>query len=116
MKLSLQKIEDSYVNLGHTGEELRKALSKDKNYQKLLKQRKQKLSAKFSLSANEKQKYVLSTNKDFEILRLCKKLEEINLKKEDKILVNLIKTQLQHDWRRPLTTTLKKLLEKYQAV
>lgn len=36
MKESVQKIEDYYISLGYRGEELRKTLTKDKGYQKLL--------------------------------------------------------------------------------
>lgn len=41
MKRSLQQIEDHYINIGYSGNGLRKALLKDTEYQKLLRERKQ---------------------------------------------------------------------------
>jgi len=112
-KKSLQQIEDFYINLGYRGNKLRKILAKDKVYQKLLKQRKRKLTKKFKTTSLEKKKYVLSTNSDFEILAKCKQLEKLKLTKQDRILVKLIKTQLEEDWRKPLQKTLNRLLKKY---
>jgi len=57
---------------------------------------------------------VLSLDIDFEILAKCKQLEKLNLSKEDKFLVKLIKSQLEYDWREPLIRTLNKLLRKYK--
>ena len=112
-KKSLQKIEDFYVNLGYKGNNLRKVLAKDKEYQKLLKERKQKLTKQFKVTSVEKRNYVLSTNGDFNILAKCKQLEKLKLTKEDKLLVKLIKTQLEDDWRKHLLKKLNQLLEKY---
>ena len=111
---SLQEIEDFYINLGYRGNKLRKVLTRDKEYQKLLKKRKQKLTKQFKVTTSEKKKYVLSTDNDFEILAKCKLLEQLNLTKEDKILVKLIKTQLKDDWRKALLKTLERLLKKYK--
>jgi hypothetical protein len=111
---SLQEIEDFYINLGYRGNKLRKVLTRDKEYQKLLKKRKQKLTKQFKVTTSEKKKYVLSTDNDFEILANCKLLEQLNLTKEDKILVKLIKTQLKDDWRKALLKTLERLLRKYK--
>lgn len=74
-KKSLQQIEDFYINLGYRGDKLRRVLSEDKDYQKLLKERKQKLTKRIRITSLEKKKYVLSTYTDFEILSKCKKLE-----------------------------------------
>jgi hypothetical protein len=112
-KKSLQQIEDYYINLGYKGEKLRKALAEDKEYQKLLKERKRKLDRRFKVALTEKKKYVLSTNTDFEILAKCKKLEKRKLTKEDKFLIKIIKAQLETDWRKSLLNTLNKLLNKY---
>lgn len=112
--LQFQEIEDFYINLGYRGNELRKVLAKDKWYQKLLKERKQKLTKQFKITPTEKKKYVLSTDADFEILDRCKQLEKLKLTKEDKFLVKLIKTQLEDDWRKPLLKTLNQLLKKYK--
>src|SRR3989338_8664835 len=54
MKKSLQRIEDFYVKQGYKGDELRKILSKDKEYQKILQERKQKLTQKISMTKTEK--------------------------------------------------------------
>ena len=56
----------------------------------------------------------MSTNEDYEILNKVKKLEKSKLKKEDKMLVWLIKTQLEFDWRQYLIQTLNRLFSKYQ--
>lgn len=113
-KKSLQQIEDFYLNLGHKENKLRKALEKDKEYQKLLKERKRKLNKQLKVTSAEKKKYVLSTNTDFEILAKCKQLEKLKLLKEDRNLVKFIKTQLEYDWRKPLLKTLNHLLKKYK--
>ena len=113
-KKSLQQIEDFYINLGYKVNALKEVLSKDKEYQKLLKDRKQKLTKQFKVTASEKKNYVLSTNEDFEILAKCKKLEGLKLTKEDKFLVKLIKTQLEYEWRKTLLKPLNQLLKKYK--
>ena len=111
-KKSLQRIEDFYVNKGYRSDKLSKKLSKDKEYQKLLKERKQRLSKEHKATPSEKKKYVLSTNIDFEILSKCKQLEKQKLSKEKKYWVKLIKSQLEDDWRRPLLRALNRLLKK----
>ncbi len=114
-KLSkLQEIEDHYVSLDYIGARLRKVLTKDKEYQKLLKERKQKLTKQFKITSAEKKKYVLLTDTDFEILGKCKQLEKVKLNKDDKFLVEIIKTQLEADWRKYLLKTLNKLMKKYK--
>lgn len=112
-KKSFQGIEDFYINLGFSGSRLRNTLEKDKEYQKLLKERIKKLTRKSKASGMEKKKYVLSTDQDFEILEKCKLLEKKKLEKEDKHLVRLIKTQLRQGWRTPLVKELERLLKKY---
>ncbi len=114
MKKSLQKIEDFYMSQGHKGPELRKILSKDKAYQKLLKERKQRLTKKVSLTKTEKKKYVMSIDEDYEILSKVKQLEKLNLNKEEKFLIKFIRTQLEHDWRKWLIKELDKILLKYK--
>ena len=61
----------------------------------------------------EKKKYVLPTERDFLILGKCKQLEKLNLSRKDKEMVELIKTQLEDDWRKPLIVKLDELLNKY---
>ena len=111
---SLQQIEDFYLNLGYKRGKLRKVLAKDEEYQKLLKDRKRKLTQRFKATSVEKKKYVLSTDSDFEILTKCKQLEKLELSKEDRILVKLIKSQLEYNRRKPLLNTLNRLLKKYK--
>ena len=73
-----------------------------------------KPTKRFPLTKTEQRKYVMSTNEDYEILQKVKKLEKLKLTKEEKILVWLIKTQLEPKWRKYLLQTLSKLLKKYQ--
>lgn len=96
-KESLQTIEDFYLNLGYRGSRLRRVLKEDKDYQRLLQERKKRLTKQFKITSEDKRKYVLSTDIDFEILTKCKQLERLNLRKEDEILVKLIKSQLEDD-------------------
>lgn len=70
-----------------------------------------KLSLK--ISESDRKKYVLKESKDEEILLKCKKLETMELEKQDKSLVKLIKTQLEDDWRTPLVKEIEILLRKY---
>lgn len=56
-KKSLQQIQDYYENMGYKGDKLRKVLNKDREYQKLIKERKQKLTKQFKLAEKEKRKY-----------------------------------------------------------
>ena len=111
---SLQEIEDFYKNRGYRGGKLRKILTKDKKWLRLYRERLQKLTKRFPLTKTEQRKYVMSTNEDYEILKKIKQLEKLKLTKEDKILVWLIKTQLEFDWRKYLVQALNQLLKKYQ--
>jgi len=111
----LQEIEDHYINLEYKGKKLRKVLAKDKEYQRFLKERKQKLTKKIRVSSIEKRKYILSTDSDFEILEKCKQLEKLKLNKEDKFLLKIIRTQLEDDWRKYLLNALNKLIGKYKT-
>lgn len=109
----LQKIEDKYIDLGYKGLALRRVLENDQEYQKALKERRQKLTKKFEVTKNEGNKYVLSTDIDYEILAICKQLEKQKLSNQDKLLVQMIKTQLDADWRTPLIKILRNLKRKY---
>ena len=64
-KKSLQEIEDYYKKQGYVGENLRKEIIKDKEYQMLVKERQKQLTKRFSLTKTEKRKYVMSTNQDY---------------------------------------------------
>ena len=67
----------------------------------------------FPLTKTEQNKYVMSTNEDYRILKKIKQLEKLKLTKEDKNLVRLIKTQLELNWRKYLIGTLNQLLKRY---
>ena len=114
MKKSLQRIEDFYMSQGYKESSLRRLLSKDKDYQKLLKKRKQKLTNKISLTKTEEKKYVMSIDEDYEILSKVKQLEKLNLSREERFLVKFIRTQLEHDWRKWLIIELDKVLLKHK--
>jgi len=109
----MQQIEDSYINLGFKGGKFRQALEADKEYQNLLKQKRTKLAKHYRINDAEKKQYVLSTDTDFEILAKCNDLEKLNLDLKDRKLVELIKTQLEEDWRKSLIGSLNQLMKKY---
>ncbi len=113
-KQSLMEIENFYIQRGYYGERLRMALKRDKEYQKLLKERRRKISTQIKSSSLERKKFVLSTDADFEILGKCKQLQKCRLKTSDKKTVKLIKSQLEDDWRKPLIQALNRMLTKYQ--
>ena len=115
MEKSLQKIVDFYINRGYKDEKLRNILKSDKAYIKLLNERKQKLSKKFHLTKSEERKHVMSADQDYEILGKIKILEKMKLKKEEKFLVNFARTQLEHDWRKPLMKMLNKVLQNHRS-
>ena len=56
---SLQQIEDFYITKGYHGENIRKALGKDNEYQgaSRLTKRKQKLTKKFKVNNTERKRY-----------------------------------------------------------
>lgn len=68
---------------------------------------------KVKLSRNEQSKYVMADSRDYQILASIKQLEQKPLSKEDQILVALIRTQLEKDWRKPLMKMLEKMKQKY---
>ena len=72
------------------------------------------MAKKFKITKEEKRKYVLDTDQDYEILDKIHQLEELPLSPEDKELINFIRTQLEDDWRTPISELLDKLLKKYQ--
>lgn len=65
------------------------------------------------LTKIEKKKYVLSTDKDYEILFKIKQIEKMDLDKQEKLLIKLIKSQLEQNWRKSLMKELGKILRKY---
>ena len=87
---------------------------KDKEYQKILKQKKQKISKQIPLTKVEKRNYVMSTHEDYEILSEVKKLEKLNLNKEEKFIVKFVRSQLELDWRKELVKELNKMLARHK--
>lgn len=113
-KQSLQRIEDHYIQKGLIGDQLRKALKDDREYQNILTERKGQLTKSFAISPEEETKYVLSTDEDYEILGKIKQLEKMPLSPEDRELIVFIRSQLEDDWRTPLLTKLEEISKKYQ--
>jgi len=111
---NLQAIEDYYVNQGLVGDKLRQAIEEDSEYQEILRSRKARLHKEVEIYDAEVGKYVLSTEKDYEILTKIRQLENKNLSSSDRELIELIKTQLELDWRSPILGKLDELLGKYK--
>jgi hypothetical protein len=68
----------------------------------------------YNITKAEKRKYLLPKHADLEILTKCKQLKKKNLNKDEKLLVKLIKSQLEKDWRKPLILKLNQLLKKHR--
>jgi hypothetical protein len=112
-KKSLQDIEDYYVAKGLVGADLRNTLQNDNEYVQLLNDRKAKLNATFAITKAESSRYVLSTDEDYEILRLINLLRNLTLSATDQEMVRLISSQLELDWRKPILDKLHELTKKY---
>lgn len=65
------------------------------------------------LTRTEKRRYVLGTDQDYKILTKVKQLEKLNLNKQERLLITLIKSQLERNWRKGLMQELNKILHKY---
>jgi hypothetical protein len=63
-----------------------------------------------------KKEYYLDEPRDKQIYAKVKKLEKLNLKKEEKELVKLIKSQLEKNWRKSLLANLTKLTNKSRRI
>lgn len=109
----MQGIEDFYFNLGYRSKKFHSALKNDKEYQKLLKEKKQKVSRTLKINPAGKKKYVLATDIDLEILSQRNNLLKQSPSESDEELIELIKSQLLDDWRSPLLKKLKSLFKKY---
>jgi len=114
MKKSLQKIQDFYEKQGYKGSKLRNILLKDKNFNNLVNERRAILTKAFPLSKDERSKYVMSVDRDFDILKKVKLLEKLNLNQQEQFITKFIKTQLEYDWRRWVIKELDKILKKYK--
>ncbi|MBI2022901.1 hypothetical protein HYS97_03580 [Candidatus Daviesbacteria bacterium] len=115
MDEDLQRVQDYYVDRGLSGDKLREALEKDEKYQRLVRNRKNRLKSDLKISDDEASKFVLSTDEDYEILGKIHQLEKLNLPDEDQELVQFIRSQLVLDWRSPIIDKLDELLKKYRA-
>jgi len=67
----------------------------------------------FKITSKDKKRYVLGEERDCLILEKIYRLEKHPLSLEDKKTTNLIRTQLEKDWRAPLLQALNRLLRKY---
>lgn len=113
MAKSLQQIEDYYLRQGLRGEDLRKVLEDDTEFQQLLKERKAVIRNGYGITEEEEKKYLLPNQEDYEVLSIIKTLENKDLSDHDQETVELIKAQLTEDWRTSLLENLRKLLRKY---
>jgi len=102
------------MSQGLDGEELRKALNQDKEFQEILKERKREIKNKLGVSNKDEEKYLLSREEDYEILAKVRELESKQLNDEDKEIVGLVLTQLEEKWREPLLSKLDELLKRYR--
>lgn len=66
------------------------------------------------INIKDKKRYVLGEKRDYKILETIYKLEKKEISAEDKKILNLIRTQLKHDWRKPLIKFLDGLAKKYR--
>jgi hypothetical protein len=66
------------------------------------------------ITSADRKRYPLPEKSDLDILRRIKYLEKLNIKKEDKDLLKLIKSQLLSNWGKPLIVSLNKLIKKYK--
>ena len=114
MKKSLQAIEDYYINKGLSGKKLEAALQRDREYQIILFERKNRTTKKFKIPKKDRERYVLSTDQDYEILSIIYQLEKKPLSATDRQVIALICTQLEHDWRKALLRVLKSFVKKYK--
>ena len=74
---------------------------------------KTELRKKYGVTRKEEKEYVLPDKTDYQILALVKTLKGKNLTKQDAKMVELIRTQLWDNWRKPLLEKLKEILQKY---
>lgn len=116
MKKQLDTIAEFYIQKCYNGLRLKNVLEKDQKYQKLIKNKRKNLSKETEVSQNEKDNYVLSIDRDFEILNKRKSLLKEKLTDNNKESVILIISLLEDDWRKPLIKKLNILSRKYKIV
>ena len=64
---------------------------------------------KIIITKADLKKYALVKEKDIQILKQIKQLEQKNLDKVDLRMLKFIKSQLERDWRKPLIGEIKKI-------
>lgn len=114
MPKSLQEIEDYYSQKGLTGAALREATENDTEYRKIREEKYARLTQKFNVTDEEKAKYSLSTDQDYEILEMIHRLEAKSLSAEDAEIIEFVRTQLEDDWRTPIVEFLERMSKKYE--
>ncbi|MFA5076685.1 MAG: hypothetical protein WC480_04720 [Patescibacteria group bacterium] len=115
MKKSLQAIEDYYYQKGLRSSKLRRATEADEEYIKILQKRWAQLTKKFFITSQDKKRYSMSTDADYQILDRIYRLEKRKLSPKDRELVKLVRTQLEHHWRAPILRFLNQLVKKYRV-
>ena len=66
------------------------------------------------IKAKDKKRYVFAEEQDYQILAEIYELEKCKLSPGDTKVINLIRTQLERDWRKPLLKFLYGLSKKYK--
>ncbi len=61
------------------------------------------------ISKEERKKYVLLRKTDREILKLAHEIEKRKTSAHENMILRLIRTQLERDWRKPLLQMLKEM-------
>jgi ATP phosphoribosyltransferase regulatory subunit HisZ len=65
------------------------------------------------IKAKDKKRYPLKEAGDYKILEKIYELEKCKLSLGDKKILNLVRTQLENDWRKPLLKFLDSLAKRY---
>jgi len=63
----------------------------------------------------DQNRLLLEEDRDYEILEKIYLLEKKKLDKDQKELVRFLKSQLQDDWRKPLSQFLDKLIKRFKT-
>jgi len=66
------------------------------------------------INKKDKKRYVLAEERDYIILGKIYQLEKCKLSLAEKKIINLVRTQLERDWRKPLIEFLDGMAKKYK--
>ena len=66
------------------------------------------------INEKDKKRYVLAEERDYIILGKIYQLEKCKLSLAEKKIINLVRTQLERDWRKPLIEFLDGMAKKYK--